>query len=209
MKTFFTSKTIWTFLILFFVAIMNVTGITNLPLSPDASWLTIVLSVIVIILRLLTKEPINWDDTDSRNNLRTFVLFLFIPMILAIALPSTSSAQVLIVQDSITYQDSTLTINTGAFDEFYLELYNNGSDSTVTVYVYSVNTEGYAVLTGIVDMAGSSTATIVTSTALTSNLRKRYWVPGGHNQLKILFSPGEGIKTRVDVWLNAFKRLQF
>lgn len=60
MKSIFLSKTFWTFLILFAVAILNLTGITNLNLSPDASWVTIVLSVIAIILRIFTKQPVTW-----------------------------------------------------------------------------------------------------------------------------------------------------
>lgn len=63
MKTIFTSKTFYTFLILFVAAILNLTGIVSLPLTPDASWVTICLSFVAIVLRLLTKEPINWDNS--------------------------------------------------------------------------------------------------------------------------------------------------
>lgn len=63
MKTIFLSKTFWTFLILFVVSILNMTGIVNLELDPEASWVGITLSVIGLILRLITKEPIVWDKT--------------------------------------------------------------------------------------------------------------------------------------------------
>jgi hypothetical protein len=61
-KNIFTSKTIWVFLILFAVAILNATKITNLPLDQNAEWIIPILSVIAILLRLITKEPVNWND---------------------------------------------------------------------------------------------------------------------------------------------------
>jgi small-conductance mechanosensitive channel len=63
MKSIFLSKTIWVFFVLFIGSILNITGIVTLDLSPDAGWLSMVISVIGIVLRLITKEPINWDSS--------------------------------------------------------------------------------------------------------------------------------------------------
>lgn len=59
-KSVFTSRTIWTFFILFVVAILNQFDITGLELSPDANWVAIVMSVIGMGWRLVTGKEITW-----------------------------------------------------------------------------------------------------------------------------------------------------
>lgn len=203
MKTLLTSKTIWTFLLLFVVAILNQAGITNLPLSETANWIVMALSFIAIILRLITKEPINWGDSGKFRML----LILILPLLLFAASPA--DAQVLMTQDSIMYKDSTLTFTTSGYNDFYLQLYNNGSDSTVTCYVFDVDYNGNATQIGFVDYTSTALGTMITSVALAPSARKIYHIPGGHYQIKVLFSPTEGATTRIDCILTAYERLNF
>jgi hypothetical protein len=60
MKSIFASKTIWIFLILTAVSILNSFGITSLPLDQNAEWLIPVIGIVGIILRFITKEPVEW-----------------------------------------------------------------------------------------------------------------------------------------------------
>ena len=58
MKQWYTSKTLWVAFLVFIAAIINLTGLVNLPVDPEASWVAIALSVVQFVLRLVTKEPI-------------------------------------------------------------------------------------------------------------------------------------------------------
>lgn len=61
MKSLLTSKTFWVFVILLVGSVLNATGVMNLELNENAEWLVPVISVIGIVLRLITKDPIVWD----------------------------------------------------------------------------------------------------------------------------------------------------
>lgn len=61
MKKIYQSKTFWVFFLLLVGSILNELGVVNLELSKDANWITIALSFIAIVLRLVTKEPINFN----------------------------------------------------------------------------------------------------------------------------------------------------
>lgn len=61
MKSLLTSKTFWVFVILLVGSVLNATGVMNLELNENAEWLVPVISIIGIVLRLITKDPIVWD----------------------------------------------------------------------------------------------------------------------------------------------------
>ena len=59
MKKWYTSKSLWIAFIGFIYAGLQVAGVTDSPLSPEAQ--AMVLSIIMFLLRLVTKEPLEWQ----------------------------------------------------------------------------------------------------------------------------------------------------
>lgn len=59
MKKWYVSKTLWVALIAFAGALLQEFGIISAPIGPD--WQLMILSVIAFILRLITKEPIEFQ----------------------------------------------------------------------------------------------------------------------------------------------------
>lgn len=57
-KKWYLSKTVWAAFLVFVVSILNIAGLTDLPLEMNAEWVTIAISVIFFALRLITKQPV-------------------------------------------------------------------------------------------------------------------------------------------------------
>jgi hypothetical protein len=57
-KKWYTSKTLWVSFLVFAASLVHVFGGMDIPVSPDAGWIAIALSIIQAILRLVTKEPV-------------------------------------------------------------------------------------------------------------------------------------------------------
>lgn len=57
-KAWYTSKTLWVSFIVFIAAVINLFGFITIPVDPEASWVAMALSVIQVLLRLITKEPV-------------------------------------------------------------------------------------------------------------------------------------------------------
>ena len=55
----FTSRTIWVGAVTLVYGILLFAGVVSEPFSPEI--LSTILGIIIIILRVLTKEPIDWD----------------------------------------------------------------------------------------------------------------------------------------------------
>jgi hypothetical protein len=75
-KKWYTSKTVWVSLIIFFGSILSALNVINLDLSPDAAWVGIAWSVIQMGLRLITKQPVSAKPGDAVNLLPLLLLFL-------------------------------------------------------------------------------------------------------------------------------------
>lgn len=61
-KLWYKSKAFWTAALIAGAAILNLTKWVELPLDPEASWVSVALGVIIFILRLVTSEPIVFED---------------------------------------------------------------------------------------------------------------------------------------------------
>ena len=59
MKKWYASKSLWIAFIGFIYAGLQVGGIVESPLSPEAQ--AMLLSIIMFILRAITKEPLEWQ----------------------------------------------------------------------------------------------------------------------------------------------------
>lgn len=207
-KPFWQSRTFWIFALLAIAGIINKLGWLNLEINENAAWLLTVIPIISVILRFFTGSQIEGPG-DNPYNFRTIILFAFLLGTSLFMLPGNSSAQVYIVNDSVKYQDSIYTIDASGHKDLYLDLKNYASDSSVTVYLYSLDPKGDSTAVGLIDVAGSSTATVVTSVTLTVGQKKRYKIFGEHYRLLLFFSPSEGINSHVKFVFNAFTKLQF
>lgn len=136
-------------------------------------------------------------------------MFIFFFISLCAFSFSNSHAQNLISVDSIKYQESSATFYTSLYNDLYLNIHNSASDSTITVYVFSLDAESNSTPVSFVDLAGSNIYTLISSISMTSNSRKKIFIPGGHEKLKVLYSPGEGTTALIYLRLTAFQKLQF
>ena len=61
-KLWYRSKVFWVAVLIIAGAGLNLTGLISLPLDASATWVAAALGVITFILRLLTSEPIVFED---------------------------------------------------------------------------------------------------------------------------------------------------
>ncbi len=61
-KLWYKSKTIWTFVILAIVSILNTLGVTELSLSPDANWVATVFAVLSVLFRLISGHELIFTE---------------------------------------------------------------------------------------------------------------------------------------------------
>ena len=59
-KVWYHSKTVWLGLVMLLGGLMNQFGWVELPMVADAGWVDSVLGVVLIALRAVTSEPIEW-----------------------------------------------------------------------------------------------------------------------------------------------------
>lgn len=57
-KAWYLSKSIWVAFFIFVGSILAGTGVIELDLSPEATWIGIAWSIVQFLLRLVTKEPV-------------------------------------------------------------------------------------------------------------------------------------------------------
>jgi Zn-dependent membrane protease YugP len=95
-KKFYLSKTVWVSLIIFIGSILAATNVINLDLSPDAAWVGIAWSIIQVLLRLVTKQPVEVKSNSAAK---------ILPLILIMLLVGCSSAK----KETIV-KDQTLTV---------------------------------------------------------------------------------------------------
>jgi predicted neutral ceramidase superfamily lipid hydrolase len=95
-KKWYLSKTIWVSLLIFVASLLVEMKIVNVELSPDAAWVGIAWSIIQLLLRLVTKEPVA-VKTDAAGKI--------LPLILIMLLFGCSTAK----KETIV-KDQTLTV---------------------------------------------------------------------------------------------------
>jgi uncharacterized membrane protein YhdT len=66
LKVFYKSKVFWVAVLIIGAALLNLTGVVKLPLDFEASWIATALGIILFILRLVTKEPIVFEDDNQK-----------------------------------------------------------------------------------------------------------------------------------------------
>ena len=57
-KKWYLSKSVWVGFIAFVGGILQATGIISVPITPET--ITMLLGVILVLLRMVTKDPIEW-----------------------------------------------------------------------------------------------------------------------------------------------------
>lgn len=84
MKSIWTSKTVWLFIILAIGAISNSIFGLGLPLIENAEWVVLSISLVAFFLRLLTGEPISWDTgTPGKKFYQSKTFWVAVILILA------------------------------------------------------------------------------------------------------------------------------
>ena len=112
MKNVLQSKTIWIALLIFVASVLSALKIVDLPLSPDAAWMGIALSVIQVILRLVTKSEVNWTGSSASNTLKA-LLILLLPVIMLTGCSSgknTALTKIIFKPDSIVQHNVPASI---------------------------------------------------------------------------------------------------
>ena len=142
------------------------------------------------------------------------IKFLFIVLMLTASAflftADEAPAQTLLSADTLYTLDTSKTIRTAGFEDFYLDLWNTNADSTNTVHVLGINAAGWETPIGMIDQTSSYNYTTVTSAALAVSIKKSYKLNAeGFQYIKIVLPEYNGAANKVLYELKAIRKTRF